>query len=63
MIIEKFIKQTKGDWQYLYGKYGERSSRRWVGLTERVTFEKRFEHERVNHVLSGGRVYPVKNGL
>ena len=38
-----------------------RRSGRWVGLTERVTSEKRFEeHEGVRHVLSGGRVCPVE---
>lgn len=60
MIIEKFLKQTKGDWQYPYGEYGERSSRRQLGLTEKETSEKRFEHEGVNHVLSGGSVLSKK---
>lgn len=40
-----------------YGNYGERSSGRWVGLTERVTFETRG----VSHALSGGSKSPVES--
>lgn len=54
----KITKQSKRDWWYLSGECEDRSSRRGVELTERVTCEKRLEHERVNHVVSGGRVHP-----
>lgn len=54
----KITKQNRRDWQYLSGEYGDRSSGRKVDLTERVTCKKRLEHERVNHVVSGGSVHP-----
>lgn len=51
----KITKQSKRDWS---GEYEDRNSKKGVELTERVTCEKRLEHERVSHVVFGGRVYP-----